>query len=92
MTLISDQEEKSKDEASSSVTNELEPPSQTVEPVASFVGESQQPALPAVPEPEIEIAINNVVCSFSVRCHLNLRRVATEGVNVIYKRENGVGT
>ena len=52
--------------------------------------ESQAPGIPVAPEPEIEIAINNVVCSFSVRCHLNLRKVATEGMNVIYKRENGV--
>ena len=40
--------------------------------------------------PEVDIAVNNVVSSFSVRCHLNLRRVALEGINVIYKRENNV--
>ena len=91
---ISDHEEKSGEKASSGVKSELVPSSQPAEPVASSASptmqESQAPGLPVAPEPEIEIAINNVVCSFSVRCHLNLRKVATEGVNVIYKRENGV--
>lgn len=40
--------------------------------------------------PELDIVINNVVCSFSVRCHLNLREIALHGSNVEYKRENGV--
>lgn len=40
-------------------------------------------------EPEIDIMINNVVCSFSVRCHLNLREIALNGVNVEYRKENG---
>ena len=44
-----------------------------------------------VPDLEPMTTINNVVCSFATRCHLNLRRVALEGVNVIYKRENNVG-
>ena len=91
---ISDHEEKSREKASTAVKSELELSSQTAEPVASSssptVQESQAPGIPVAPEPEIEIAINNVVCSFSVRCHLNLRKVATEGMNVIYKRENGV--
>ncbi|XP_039280045.1 TATA box-binding protein-like 1 [Nilaparvata lugens] len=43
-------------------------------------------------EPEIDIVINNVVCSFSVRCHLNLRQIALNGVNVEYRRENGMVT
>ncbi|XP_075212090.1 TATA box-binding protein-like 1 [Lycorma delicatula] len=43
-------------------------------------------------EPEIDIVINNVVCSFSVRCHLNLRQIALKGVNVEYRRENGMVT
>jgi len=43
-------------------------------------------------EPEVDIVINNVVCSFHTRCHLNLRRLATEGMNVIYKRDQGVST
>ncbi|XP_012235819.1 TATA box-binding protein-like 1 [Linepithema humile] len=42
--------------------------------------------------PELDIVINNVVCSFSVRCHLNLREIALHGSNVEYKRENGMIT
>jgi Transcription factor TFIID (or TATA-binding protein, TBP) len=44
------------------------------------------------PEPEIDIVINNVVCSFSVRCHLNLRQIALNGFNVEFRRENGMVT
>lgn len=44
------------------------------------------------PEPEIDIVINNVVCSFSVRCHLNLREIALNGKNVEFRRENGMVT
>lgn len=43
-------------------------------------------------EPEIDIVINNVVCSFSVRCHLNLRNIALNGFNVEFRRENGMVT
>ena len=43
-----------------------------------------------VEPPEIDIVINNVVCTFSVRCHLNLRQIALNGTNVEYRRENGV--
>lgn len=43
-------------------------------------------------EPEIDIVINNVVCSFSVRCHLNLREIALNGINVEFRRENGMVT
>eukprot|EP00096_Caligus_rogercresseyi_P009045 TRINITY_DN3000_c0_g1_i4.p1 TRINITY_DN3000_c0_g1~~TRINITY_DN3000_c0_g1_i4.p1 ORF type:complete len:301 (-),score=35.52 TRINITY_DN3000_c0_g1_i4:1415-2317(-) len=42
--------------------------------------------------PEVDIVINNVVCSFSVRCHLNLRDIALRGVNVEYRKENGMVT
>lgn len=38
----------------------------------------------------LEIYINNVVCSYSTKCHLNLRKIATEGMHVEYKRENGM--
>ena len=41
-------------------------------------------------EEEVDIVINNVVCSFNVRCHLNLRDIAQNGLNVEYRRENGV--
>jgi transcription initiation factor TFIID TATA-box-binding protein len=41
-------------------------------------------------EPVIDITINNVVCSFSVKSHLNLKQIAQSGYNVEYRRENGV--
>lgn len=44
------------------------------------------------PQPEVDIVINNVVCSFSVRCHLSLRDIALNGFNVEYRRENGMVT
>lgn len=47
---------------------------------------------PNIEEPEIDIVINNVVCSFSVRCHLNLREIALMGANVEYRKENGMVT
>ena len=40
--------------------------------------------------PTLDIVINNVVCCFTTRCHLNLKRIAQEGVNVIYRRDCGV--
>ncbi|XP_073995176.1 TATA box-binding protein-like 1 isoform X2 [Rhodnius prolixus] len=45
-----------------------------------------------IEEPEIDIVINNVVCSFSVKCHLNLRQIALTGRHVEYRRENGMLT
>lgn len=59
---------------------------------APHAGDSQQPAEEQEPEPEIDIVINNVVCSFSVRCHLNLRKIALNGFNVEFRRENGMVT
>lgn len=41
-------------------------------------------------EPVIDITINNVVCSFSVKSYLNLKQIAQNGFNVEYRRENGV--
>ena len=38
----------------------------------------------------VDVAINNVVCSFSTKCHLNLKRIAMEGSNVEYHRQHGV--
>ena len=57
--------------------------------------ESQQQLIQQqqVEEPSaIDIVINNVVCSFSTRCHLNLKQIALEGYNVVYKKENGVSS
>lgn len=56
-----------------------------------FDGQIQPYVEPPEQEPrELDIVINNVVCSFSVRCHLNLREIALNGSNVEYRRENGV--
>lgn len=41
-------------------------------------------------EEELDIIISNVVATFRTRCHLNLRTIALEGNNVIYKPEQGV--
>ncbi|XP_046745672.1 TATA box-binding protein-like 1 [Diprion similis] len=54
--------------------------------------EVRETEAPEMEAPEIDIVINNVVCSFSVRCHLNLRKIALEGSNVEYRRENGMIT
>lgn len=54
-----------------------------------------EPSIPAGADDgfqEVDIVINNVVCSFSVRCHLNLREIALKGANVEYRRENGMVT
>lgn len=51
--------------------------------------------IPTKPEPEtkeVDITINNVVSSFNVRCHLNLRDIALNGLNVEYRKENGMVT
>ncbi|XP_078042144.1 TATA box binding protein-related factor 2 [Augochlora pura] len=58
-----------------------------------FDGQIQPYMDPPEQEPrELDIVINNVVCSFSVRCHLNLREIALNGSNVEYRRENGMIT
>lgn len=59
--------------------------------VHSVHSEEQEEVTPPE-EPSIEIIINNVVCSFSVKSHLNLKQVAQNGFNVEYRRENGVCT
>ncbi|XP_042227468.1 TATA box-binding protein-like 1 isoform X2 [Homarus americanus] len=43
-------------------------------------------------DPVIDIMINNVVSSFSVACHLDLRNIARTGNNVEFRRENGMVT
>ncbi|XP_060558147.1 TATA box-binding protein-like 1 [Ruditapes philippinarum] len=40
--------------------------------------------------PMLDININNVVCSFNTKCHLNLKRIAMEGTNVEYHRQHGM--
>ena len=36
---------------------------------------------------EVNITINNTMCTFSVRCHLNLRDIALRGANVEFRKE-----
>ncbi|XP_075992633.1 TATA box-binding protein-like 1 [Anticarsia gemmatalis] len=65
------------------------------QPQCADTGETAGPPVPVEEEeetPEIDIMINNVVCSFSVKCHLNLRQIALNGVNVEFRRENGMVT
>lgn len=56
--------------------------------------ESDSNKLMDKPDPQmtLDIVINNVVCSFGLRCHLDLRRIALTGANVEYRRENGMVT
>ena len=58
---------------------------------ASTSDASNEHNIDQIDEPSIDIIISNVVCSFSTRCHLNLKNIAMNGSNVVYKRENGVG-
>lgn len=39
---------------------------------------------------EIELFINNVVCSFASGCPLNLKKIAMEAANVIYRRDQSM--
>lgn len=75
-----------------SLTNGKHIDMNTVECVSGSVEETETSEKPTEEEqpPEIDIVINNVVCSFSVRCHLNLKEIATHGANVEYRKENGV--
>lgn len=41
-------------------------------------------------DPEIELFVNNVVSSFALGCKLNLRKIAMEAANVIYKRDHAM--
>jgi len=48
--------------------------------------------VPKEEQKEVDIVINNVVSSFNVRCHLNLRDIALNGLNVEYRKEHGMVT
>lgn len=89
--------------SSHSVTNHMVPDHEYCEAGSTSTSQmkctdtSEAMAPPAAIEeeedtPEIDIMINNVVCSFSVKCHLNLRQIALNGVNVEFRRENGMVT
>lgn len=54
--------------------------------------QNSNPAEDGEDQKEVDIVINNVVCSFNVRCHLNLRDIALKGINVEYRKENGMVT
>ena len=69
-------------ENSSSSTCEIDP--------VTANGDSEKIEENGQDKPELDIVINNVVCSFNVRCHLNLRDIALRGINVEYRKENGV--
>nr|CAG4642009.1 EOG090X0CO7 [Eurycercus lamellatus] len=56
------------------------------------VHSDEQEAVAPSDEPVIDIIINNVVCSFSVKSHLNLKQIAQNGFNVEFRRENGMVT
>jgi hypothetical protein len=53
-------------------------------------GNANQRLTVHVDDHRIDVCVNNVVCSYSTKCHLNLRKIATSGMNVEYKKENGV--
>ncbi|XP_043228586.1 TATA box-binding protein-like 1 isoform X2 [Amphibalanus amphitrite] len=67
-------------------------PSGLVEPPLVAASAPAAPAQPEPEEPVIDIVINNVVSSFSVSCHLDLKHIAQNGHNVEYRRENGMVT
>lgn len=73
-------------------TNRNERTADELQPNANNADETTTFGEDGEPEPEIDIVINNVVCSFSVRCHLNLREIALNGRNVEFRRENGMVT
>jgi len=68
------------------IKNEVAAETQDVEELQPTAGPTKEE------EPEMDIFINNVVCSFSVKCHLNLKEIALTGSNVEYRRENGMVT
>nr|CAB41475.1 TBP-like factor [Drosophila melanogaster] len=80
ITVIDDDDEEKKE-----VAEDEEESSNNAKPI-----DLHQPI--ADNEHELDIVINNVVCSFSVGCHLKLREIALQGSNVEYRRENGMVT
>ncbi|KAK7079133.1 TATA box-binding protein-like protein 1, partial [Halocaridina rubra] len=73
------------------LANGMMPEAQNVPEISEVHdGTSSDPADVGDDEPVIDIIINNVVCSFSVGCHLELRQIARCAHNVEYRRESGV--
>ncbi|KAI8428199.1 hypothetical protein MSG28_002433 [Choristoneura fumiferana] len=92
-TLIQENGIKELSKGTHSIANHMVPDHEYCEPKPEPAAPAEC-AAPADDEdtPEIDIMINNVVCSFSVKCHLNLRQIALNGVNVEFRRENGMVT
>jgi len=57
---------------------------------AQFSTDQVETSEPQPEEVNLDISISNVVCSFSTKCHLNLKKIAMEGSNVEYHRQHGV--
>lgn len=51
---------------------------------------SNQIQIPTENGGHLTMSVTNVVCSFSTRCHLNLRKIALHGMHVEYKKENNM--
>ncbi|KAH8409202.1 hypothetical protein KR009_010288 [Drosophila setifemur] len=90
-TVISDEESRKSGSSHPHQTDQAEPLELVTQQSNSSVAQEANEAETDV-EPELDIVINNVVCSFSVRCHLKLRDIALNGANVEYRRENGMVT
>ncbi|XP_022089507.1 TATA box-binding protein-like protein 1 isoform X1 [Acanthaster planci] len=79
-------------EGGNSLTHDLQANNTFVNPdvvAPAHVDEQQNGENGVDATPSIDIFINNVVCTFGVRCHLNLKKIGMEGVNVEYRREYG---
>ncbi|CAO1375977.1 unnamed protein product [Diamesa serratosioi] len=86
----SDEEQKRDNETVERITEDTESSDAATE-IATIIEEEEEEAAQE-DGPEIDIVIRNVVCAFSVRCHLSLKDIALNACNVEYKRENGMVT
>jgi transcription initiation factor TFIID TATA-box-binding protein len=50
----------------------------------------EEPEIGVANTNRVDISINNVVCSYTTKCYLNLRRIAMEGMHVEFKKENNM--
>lgn len=55
-----------------------------------LLGGDPMSVTPQEESPQVNVAINNVVCTFSTRCHLNLKELALNGRNVELKKAQGM--
>ncbi|XP_043660658.1 uncharacterized protein LOC122624943 [Drosophila teissieri] len=91
VTVIDDDEDEEEDDGESS-NNAKSSGDQQPENQPMTLNNAANEGNASDDEPELDIVINNVVCSFSVGCHLKLRDIALQGSNVEYRRENGMVT